>query len=268
VLPVALLALAGCGSDDDAGDAATTDQATPGTAAADTTAAEVTVAATDPSSAATTEVPDTTEPPAVEQLDAVELLTSMNIVGTDYGPDYTVTVDVADLSTPNAVVAREAAENTPECGSTEAPLPYSTLSSGARIDFANSIGATSSAEVVVMPMEAAAIGYLEAMRSDETIPTCMGLATLKTLTGAPPGITIDMENFRFGELIANYGDDQVTTASDLVISQDGAVLLNVEGGSRYSRIGNVILVVSGTSPGTDDFAPVFYAKALEAIDAS
>jgi hypothetical protein len=267
VLPVVLLALAGCGSDDDAGDAATTDQATPGTAAADTTAAEVT-AATDPASAATTEVPDTTEPPAVEALDAVELLTSMNLVGTDYGPDYTVTVDVADLSTPNAVAAREAAESTPECGSTEAPLPYSTLSSGARIDFANAIGATSSAEVVVMPMEAAAIGYLEALRSDETIPTCMGLATLKTLTGAPPGITIGMENFRFGDPIASYGEDQVTAASDLVISQDGAVLLNVEGGSRYSRIGNVILVVSGTSPGTDDFAPVFYAKALEALDAS
>jgi hypothetical protein len=174
------------------------------------------------------------------------------------------------LSAPNAVAAREAAESTPSCDppTVEAPLPYSTLSSGARIDFVNSIGATSFAYVLVMPMEAASIGYLEALRNDETIPTCMGEATLKTLTGAPEGITIGMENFRFLDPVAGYGDDQVTTGSDLVISQDGTVLLTVVGGSRYTRIGNVILVVGGTNPDAEAFAPIFYERALAAIEAA
>jgi hypothetical protein len=122
--------------------------------------------------------------------------------------------------------------------------------------------------VIVMPMEAAAIGYLEALRSDEMIPTCIGEATLKTLTGAPEGITIGMENFRFLEPLAGYGDDQVATGSDLVITQDGTVLLTVVGGSRYTRIGNVILVVGGTNPGVEEFAPIFHDKALAAIEGS
>ncbi len=189
VIPALLLSLTGCGSDDDAATADAATGATTDAPAVDTTTVESTAATTGPpaSSAPTTEEPTTTEAATVAELDAVELLSSMNLVGTDYGPDYTIAVDVADLSTPNAVAAEEAAAATPECGppTVEAPLPYSTMTSGARIDFVNSIGGTASAQLVVMPMEAASIGYLEALRSDETIPTCVGLATLRDVDRRP-----------------------------------------------------------------------------------
>jgi hypothetical protein len=58
-------------------------------------------------------------------------------------------------------------------------------------------GGAAWAGLVVMPAEEAAIGYLKAIRSDEGFPT-------------------------------GYGDDQVYPASDLVIAQDGTVLLSVE----------------------------------------
>jgi len=119
-----------------------------------------------------------------------------------------------------------------------------------------------------MKAEEAAIGYLEAIRSDEGFPTCSGLATLKTLTGAPAGITLEMENFRFNDAVAGFGDDQAYPADDVVIVQDGTVLLTLEGGTRYSRIGNVILVVGGTSLDADAFAPVFYERAMAAIEAT
>jgi class 3 adenylate cyclase len=207
---------------------------------------------------------------AAPQLDAVELLKSMALVGTDFGPGYSIQNDVADLSSPNAVAEREAAQATPECGppTAEAPLPYSTLSSGARIDFTTESGGAAWVELVVMPVEGAAIGYLEAIRRDEGFPTCSGLVALKGLTGAPPGMTLAMENFRFKSAVDGYGDDQVYPASDLVIAQDGTVLLTVEAGTRYSRIGNAILLVNAVSPDGDAFAPVFYERAVTAIEAS
>lgn len=270
-IPVMLLALAGCGSDGDNTEPdATTEASADATATTDAEEAATTEPSPDTSASTTEAMPSTEAPATTTQLDAVELLSSMGLVGSDYGADYTVAVDVADLSTANAVAGREAAESTAECEppTVEAPLPYSTLTSGARIDFINSIGATSSAHLIVMPMEAAAIGYLEALRNDEQIPTCIGVATLKSLTGAPEGITMDMENYRFDDPVAGYGDDQVRTGSDLVISQDGTVLLTVPGGSRYTRIGNVILVVGGTSPDADNFAPTFYDRAIGAIEAA
>lgn len=271
-IPILLLALAGCGSNDDTADpGATTDAPVENTV---TTDAEEVAATTEPppeTSAPTTESPTVTEAPATTiQPDALELLSSMGLVGTDYSADHTIAVEADDLTTPNAVAHRETARSTPECGppTVEAPLPYSTLTSGARIDFVSSIGATSSAYLVVMPNEAAAIGYLEALRDDEGIPTCIGVATLKSLTGAPEGITMEMENFRFEVPVAGYGDDQVTVSNDLVISQDGTVLLTVTGGSRYSRIGNVILVVGGVTPDAEAFAQIFYDKAVSAIEAA
>ena len=81
-------------------------------------------------------------------------------------------------------------------------------------------------------------------------------------------MTLAMENFRFESAVDGYGDDQVYPASDLVIAQDGTVLLTVEAGTRYSRIDNVILIVNGTSVDADAFAPVFYERAVAAIEAS
>jgi hypothetical protein len=194
----------------------------------------------------------------------------MALMGTDYGPEFSIQNDVSDLSSPNAVAEREAAQATPECGppTVEAPLPYSTLSSAARIDFTSPLGGTATAELVVMPVEELAIGYLKAIRGDEGFPTCSGLATLKTFTGTPAGMTLAMENFRFKDPVEGFGDDQVYPASDVVIVQDGTVLLTLEGGTRYSRIGNVILIVNGLDADADAFAPVFYERAAAALQAS
>jgi hypothetical protein len=270
-MPILVVSSAACGSEDDVAETvATTEVLVGASSTAADTVVESTTAAQTTDAPQTTTAPQTTGAPATEPLDAVELLSSMGLQGTDYSPDHAIAVDVADLSTPNAVSAFDAAAATPECGppTVEAPLPYRTLSSGARIDFVSSIGATASASVVVMPVEAAAIGYLEALRNDEMIPTCIGRAVLRGLTDAPPGITLDMENFRFLDQIDGYGDDQVIAGSDLVISQDGSVLLTVVGGARYSRIGNVILVVDGVDPDAATFASLLYERAVAAIDAN
>lgn len=270
-----LLALASCGDDDASttvATAATSESATSGPTTAPPTTEPPTIEppTTEPpttakaTTAATTNPPTTTAPP----VDAVELMTSLQLVSTDYSPDHSILTDVTDLpSSPSTAALIEAVAATPECAglAVQAPFPHAMMSSGALIEFISAIGATSSASLIVLADTAAAAAFMEAVRSEERYPTCLLLATLKTLV-APPGITLDLVDFRFLDALPGYGDDQVIPAGDLVISQDGAVLITVVGGTRFSRIGKVILAVGGVSPTADAFAVLLYERTLTALE--
>ncbi len=269
-----VLMLAGCGDDGDAAaspTSATASEATGGPISTTAPTTTPTPESTAPESTAPkTIIAPETSPPTTEAtllVDAVELLSSLKLVGTDYGPDYSIHVDVDDLASPGGVLIQEAVQATPECDAVtiDAPLPYTDMSSGARIEFISSIGATNSTTLVVMPTPDAAAAYLEAIRSDPQFPVCNGLATLKTLTGAPEGITMEMVDFRLEGPLPGNGDDQAFVAEDLVIYQDGVELLTVVGGARYSRVDNVIIVVGGVSPDADAFASLVYERTAAAL---
>ncbi len=264
-----VLMLAGCGDDGDSAASPTSATASEATSGPISTTVPTTTPARESIAPETTVAPETSPPTTEASLlvDAVELLSSLQFVGTDYGPDYSIHADVDDLASPGGMLIQEAVQATPECDAVtiDAPLPYTDMSSGARIEFISSIGATNSTTLVVMPTSDAAAAYLEAIRSDPQFPVCNGLATLKTLSGAPEGITMEMVDFRLEGPLPGFGDDQAFVAEDLVIYQDGVELLTVVGGARYSRVDNVIIVVGGVSPDADAFASLVYERSAAAL---
>lgn len=266
---LALVATA-CGDDDGDDKTATNDTAPTEAAATEaTTAEDVTEAATDSATEEAapteeTEAPTATPTPEPAQ-SALEVLQAAGVSALDVGLTWEVFREPHDLPT-SPEDLRPFTAAVPECAGIEdlVPVPYATLQSAARIDFAQPTG-PADALLVAMPDEAGAVAFMTSMRETPAFIPCLEKAVAAYLEAGwlPEGVAFTVDDPREGEAIAGYGDDQFFALADAVVTSGGTEIARVPAGSRYSRLGSFILVAGGASE-MDGFAPIYYER-IEAV---
>jgi hypothetical protein len=222
---------------------------------------------TAPADATATPVPPTpTATPAPPTVSSVERLGGLALTGEDLEDGWASIGGAVDLAThPDGL--RPYMAEAPSCeGLIDILLPYETAIDGARIDFANATtGSTGWIELITMPDEPSAVAYMEQLRSDDGLPACLSDAVVAQLAfNAGPTLSVEATDPRYSDPIENYGDDQVVMSSDLFVTS-GPTEVTITAGGRFSRIGNLILVVNGAANPMDRFAATYYEKVQAAI---
>lgn len=199
---------------------------------------------------------------------AIELLESLGLTGESVGEGWTVTVEPHDPVT-SATSYRNATPNIETCeGITDiAPIPYDAMVDAAKMDFNQPVDQNDvEIDLVVMPDEAAAITFMEQVRTTTNFFPCLRDVILRYLdTLLPEGFESTADFQRVGEPIPGFGDDQHVSLTDYVITVGDSEFRTIPFSDRYSRVGNLILYVSGPTAEVDTFAANFFELVSDAV---